>query len=164
MTSTALLPAFVRQLAALDDAAWRRIADRVPHVSGDSVPALLARGEAVAQGLFPAGPSVLRTVLGIAHAVHSEFPAASGRIPTPAQIAASRLTPTQQESALTAAALATLLDARRTAFPGAVACTEAVVPTLIAPQFYSPEQRTALYAPFEPDIPFATLTAPPDAR
>jgi hypothetical protein len=162
MTSTALLHAFVRQLAALDDAAWRRIAGRVPHLGDDSAQALLARGDAVAQGLPPAVPSFLRTLLGAAHALHSEFPAAGGRIPTPAQIAASRLSPAQQASALTSAALVTLLDARRTAFPGAVACAEAAVPSLIAPQFYSPEQRTALYAPFEPDIPFATLTAPPD--
>lgn len=90
MPNTSLLPAFARHLAALDDTAWRRLADRVPHMSGDSAQSLLARGDAIAQGL----PSA--------------------------------------------------------------------VPSLIAPQFYSPEQRAALYAPFEPDIPFATLSVPPD--
>lgn len=160
MSSPNLLPAFARHLAALDDDAWRRIAARVPHLGGDSAQALLARGDTIAQGLPSAVPTPFRQLLGAAYAIQSEFPVASSGIPTPVQIAASRLTPAQQASALTSAALATLLDVQRSAFPGVVACIEALVPSLIAPQSCSPEQREALYAPFEPDIPFASLSAP----
>lgn len=163
MMATAPLPAFVRRLEALDDAAWQRIAAQVPHLGDASAAALLARGDTIARGLPDALPSFLRTLAGMAYALHSEFPATPIGIPTPAQIAASRLTPEQQASAATAAALATLLDARRAAFPGAVACIEAVLPALVAPQFYPPAQRAALYAPLEGEIPFASLDPSSDA-
>lgn len=164
MTSPALLTAFVRRLEALDDAAWQRIGANVPHLGDASAAALFARGDTIARGLPDALPYFVRALAGMAHALHAEFPATPSGIPTPAQIASSRLTPEQQASAVTAAALATLLDVRRAAFPGAVACIEAVLPALVAPRFYSPAQVVALYAPLEEEIPFVTLQPSSDAH
>ncbi|MBL8984333.1 MAG: hypothetical protein JNL26_19255 [Gemmatimonadetes bacterium] len=154
MTSISL-EALRRRLEALDEAAWHRIAARVPALGGDSGSALHARGQAIAQGLPPAIPALARQAMGLAHAVLSEFP---GRpAPTPGQVAGLPLPPTQKATATHAAAIATLLGARRAAYPGAVACIEAVLPALIAPVFIGRERLEALYAPIAPEIPLASL-------
>ncbi|MEW5915524.1 MAG: hypothetical protein AB1762_03930 [Gemmatimonadota bacterium] len=164
-TQSIKLAHFVKRLAAFDAGSWDRVAARVPTLGGDHFEALVVRGKHWATGLTAVSPFLPRavtTILGVIHELQVEFRAPMSdaqRSALDQRIAAPSADSDSRTLAQAWLALDSLLLLYRTAYPGVATAAEAVAFALTASSRISPAQLARLYAPFESEIPYASLGA-----
>jgi hypothetical protein len=167
------LIAFAEKLRALDHAAWERIQAHCAMLDAQSLGGLLGRAELIARGLTPptnpyteplwhTALSTLWTAAGVFSEVAMLL---GGRSPERYEREADRVRQQPEQNAHAAGAAA-LLDVyavalrQRPDHPGTAAALQAIATALII----SPPEGEALacvYAPFEPEVPYASLLPSP---